>query len=197
MKELSVWAFALAVSAAIPLNSMGLARAEAPAPCDASVATIVGTPGHDALAGTAGDDAIYADAGSDRVDAMSGDDAVCGGEGNDILYGNGGNDSLVGDEGNDSYRGGAGDDVLQDPAMGRSNDGLDQFQGGRGADSIYATDTTNASGPEQAHGGRGNDYIDTQDGSGLDVVTGNGGEDTCLVDVGDETHGCEHVAVGP
>jgi Ca2+-binding RTX toxin-like protein len=94
--------------------------------CAGVAATVVGTPGSDAIDGTDRRDVVVALGGNDRVRGLGGADLVCGGRGADVLLGGrgpdrllGGLDALIGpdDEGlthriGDTLTGGAGDDVL-------------------------------------------------------------------------------------
>jgi len=81
---------------------------------------------------------------------------------------------------------------------------------GRGAgDAIFA----NAFGPEglfvvdslgtdpdrdEANGNAGNDYINTDDGDGLDTANGGrGNADECVIDADDDTNGCETIEEDP
>ncbi|HEX7196368.1 MAG TPA: hypothetical protein VF364_05990, partial [Candidatus Limnocylindria bacterium] len=116
--------------------------------CRGLVATIVGTPGDDALFGTTGPDVIVAFGGADRIVALSGRDLICAGAGRDYigagtaadrvfagpgpdrLLGRGGPDLLRASRGNDVLKGGRGSDRL------RGGRGFDRCKGGRGSDSI-------------------------------------------------------------
>jgi hypothetical protein len=81
---------------------------------------------------------------------------------------------------------------------------------GRGAgDGIFA----NAFGPEglftvdsigtdpdrdEANGNAGNDFINTDDGDGLDTANGGrGSDDECVIDADDDTKGCETIEEDP
>ena len=73
--------------------------------------------GNDYVVGWQGADHILAGSGNDRVYGQSGDDLIVGGQGNDRLYGNDGDDTFLHFQG----------------------DGIDQFQGGKGLDTIDAS----------------------------------------------------------
>ena len=116
--------------------------------CRGSTATIVGTPGDDALTGTPGPDVVAALAGNDRIVALTGRDLICAGSGRDYIgagraadrvfagtggdrvLGRGGPDLLRGSGGNDVLKGGRGSDRL------RGGRGFDRCRGGAGLDSI-------------------------------------------------------------
>ena len=69
------------------------------------MATIVGTPGDDALFGTDANDVMRGGAGADVVVGGAGNDNLGGGTGNDVLRGGDGNDTLFGQAGNDNLGG--------------------------------------------------------------------------------------------
>ncbi len=77
--------------------------------CKNRVATLVGTPGNDALTGTPGPDVIAALDGQDTLRGRGGKDRICGGRGDDELRGGSENDRLNGGAGDDLCRGGSGD----------------------------------------------------------------------------------------
>jgi CSLREA domain-containing protein len=83
-----------------------------PPKCGGRPATIVGTPGADALRGTPKADVILALGGKDKVRALGGNDVVCGGPAKDKLFGGGGRDRLLGQGGRDLLVGGKGKDKL-------------------------------------------------------------------------------------
>lgn len=94
-------------------NGGGQADSPPPKPrCAGKEATIIGTPGADALRGTRGADVIVALGGNDVVKGAAGNDVVCAGPGNDRLDGDAGNDRLFGEAGRDRLTGGAGTDRL-------------------------------------------------------------------------------------
>jgi Ca2+-binding RTX toxin-like protein len=105
--------------------------------CAGRAATIVGTPGPDALTGTPGDDVIVGLAGNDTIRGLGGNDTICGNSGDDLLHGGAGddrssggdgNDAVYGDDGADRLFGNGGDDLLH---AGPQNDRLN---GGPGTD---------------------------------------------------------------
>ena len=99
---------------------------------------------------------------------------LTGSGGADVLDGTPSADVLCGRGGADVIRAYGGDDIL------RGGDGGDQLLAGRGFDQLFA--------------GSGADRLRSVDGrGGNDVVNGGAGQDTCIVDVGDVTRGCEHV----
>lgn len=102
-------------------------------------ATIVGTPGPDALKGTPGPDVIAGLGGNDTITGLGGNDTICGGAGNDTIAGGAGNDTLAGESGNDTLNGGPGNDTL---TGGPGNDslaggpGVDRLNGGPGQNTV-------------------------------------------------------------
>jgi Ca2+-binding RTX toxin-like protein len=81
----------------------------------------------------------------------------------------------------------AGDDVVN------ARDGDDEVSGGSGNDTIVAGD-----GSDVVLGADGNDVIRTDDGvGGNDAAIGGPGFDTCIIDLGDFTNGCEAIVVVP
>jgi len=102
---------------------------------------------------------------------------LIGGSGNDVLIGGAGNDSLVGDSGNDTLSGEAGDDFLV------GGDGNDKASGGAGRDTINGNagedSLTGGADDDYVYGGAGRDTLSGGDneGSGFDVVKGQGGRD--------------------
>ena len=93
----------------------------AAATCAGLPATIIGTPGADALTGTSGADVIAGLGGADTVDGLAGDDVLCGDDDGDRLVGGEGDDQLYGgdapgfpDEGqvSDTLVPGPGDDLV-------------------------------------------------------------------------------------
>ncbi|ELS47243.1 type 1 secretion C-terminal target domain protein [Microcystis aeruginosa FACHB-905 = DIANCHI905] len=103
---------------------------------------------------------------SETITAGSSADAINGGSGDDILNGGGGDDLLNGEAGNDQLEGGAGDDVLN---------------GGAGRDQIIESRGNNT-----LNGGDGDDLllVQTFTPNTTQVVSGDGGDDTIVVDGG-------------
>jgi murein tripeptide amidase MpaA len=89
--------------------------------CAGKAATVLGTPGADALKGTGGGDVILAGKGDDTAKGRGGDDRVCG---------KGGADRLSGGAGKDRLRGGGAADKL------KGGTGRDRCKGGRGKDRL-------------------------------------------------------------
>jgi Ca2+-binding RTX toxin-like protein len=114
-------AAAAVVGSALVLPASGSGRAQAPASCFGTQATLAGTGGSDVLIGTDGRDVIVALGGNDRIEARGGDDLVCGGAGDDQILGQDGSDIVLGEEGNDTVDGGTGfvDGVVGGPGDDR------------------------------------------------------------------------------
>jgi hypothetical protein len=138
---------------------------------------ICGGGGNDLLRGLAGDDIIRGGRGHDEILGGFGDDSVKGGAGDDRLLGNHDDDSLRGGGGRDSLVGGPDDDRLRGGAL------TDDLQGSDGFDEIW--------------GNAGNDDLDALDGRDWDLVQGQGGNDTCLADIGDTLDSCERWGTPP
>lgn len=108
---------------------------------------LTGTAKRDVIRGLAGDDEMSGRVGPDVLYGNSDTDFVSGDRGNDEVYGNRGDDNnaivinepggLFGGQGNDAMYGRSGDDLLYD------TEGENAFRGGRGNDSIVATDSSN------------------------------------------------------
>jgi Ca2+-binding RTX toxin-like protein len=189
---------------------------EAASPC-----TITGTEGPDRIRGTSGDDTICGLGGDDFLDGRGGNDVIYGGDGVDTLVGKGGNDTLLGEAGNDLLLPGAGDDSADGGDGTRDRALFSDIQGGGvdvflasgsvtgEAGSNVGSDTlsnieqvfgsqfndmlvANIAGVASTlKGGAGDDYLDVDDGDGLDTVVGNSGTDTCAVSAGDRARECE------
>ena len=121
------------------------------------------------ILGWAGIDIIDGAGGNDTINGSGGNDQLAGGQGNDVIDGGEGNDLLQGGDGNDNLQGYTGDDVME---------------GGDGDDTFY-----DLWGANIARGGAGNDTINTwgtiEGGTGNDTLTGTGGSNTYLFNVGD------------
>ena len=202
MKRLLMVGAALLVMAA-PVSAQEIALQPTPK-CDGVEATIVGTPGDDALYGTSANDVIHGLGGHDLLKGFLGDDLICGGKGSDDLYMHEGNDRGFGGPDNDSVEGGAGDDYIRlgdtgvyDPkwevslASGNiacgdctvdNSVGNDTIIGGPGVDGCIS------SGPYKggwwASGDGGDDFIDLRGGD--DCATGDRGDDLILGGLGDD-----------
>jgi len=115
--------------------------------CFGVPATIVGTPGNDALKGTPGDDVIVGLGGRDVIEGRGGNDLICGGDGDDAISGGPGHDKIDGGDGNDTIDGDAGNDRIHGDAGndrihgGPGNDGLDGGLGFDGLNGGPGTDT--------------------------------------------------------
>jgi Ca2+-binding RTX toxin-like protein len=183
--------------------------------------TITGTEGADRIRGTSGNDVMCGLGGDDFLDGRGGNDTIYGGDGSDTLVGKGGNDTLFGEAGVDLLLPGSGDDSADGGDGTRDRVLYSDITGGgvhlllasgsvtpEGASNV-GTDTLSnleqAFGSEQGDvmiaqmagvastlkGGGGNDYLDVDDGDGLDTVVGNAGTDTCAVSAGDRARECE------
>lgn len=128
------------------------------------------------MTGTWHDDTLTGTDGPDLICPLGGDDVVSAGRGNDVVFANYGDDVVSGGRGKDILVGGWGEDTL------RGNAGDDRLIAGTGETFPTQVDVL--------YGGRGNDYLDAQDGTGDDTVTGGSGTDICLLDVGDDVSGC-------
>src|SRR6185503_13825247 len=96
------------------------------------------------------------------VKGTSGDDHLIDTAGASRICALGGNDIVEAGSGNDVVLGGTGSDHLE------GNEGKDVVNGGRGADTIVLAD-----------------------GVAGDRAVGGSGKDTCYIDSGDRTRGCE------
>jgi Tol biopolymer transport system component len=119
-------------------DAMYVASTDVSYRCWGKRATILGTPGDDALIGTDGPDVIMGLGGNDSIDGLGGNDVICGdGKVDNVVIGSeravgrfnfSGHDTLNGGEGDDRIVGGLGDDELNGDA------GNDALHGGRGTD---------------------------------------------------------------
>jgi Ca2+-binding RTX toxin-like protein len=125
---------------------------------------LVGAEDDDVIDGGAGSDTVYGNAGRDTLLGGDGDDTMYGWDGDDTLLGGDGNDRLYGDAGNDVVDGGSGDDTL----FGWTGD--DQLRSGEGNDVIGGDD-----GDDLIDGGAGSDALFGW--TGADVVQGGAGWD--------------------
>ncbi|MCI0401430.1 MAG: hypothetical protein L0Z68_09080 [Gammaproteobacteria bacterium] len=100
------------------------------ATCNGMRATIVGTPGDDALHGTWLPDIIHVGDGNDTITSYSGNDVICGGNGNDTINSSVAFSKNVTKAGvdDDVVSGGPGNDEIT------SGDGDDKLDGGKGTD---------------------------------------------------------------
>lgn len=163
-----------------------------PAPCSASIPTIVGTEGGDVLVGTDGPDIFLGLGGSDRIYGLGGDDLICAGEGDDIVYGGAGNDTIYGEGGEDYVHADDGHDYLDGGAARdqlHGDGGDDTILGGEGPDRIYGGAGDDAldggSGDDVAYGGDGDDHL--TGGEGNDRLKGDSGDDTLDGGAGNDT----------
>ncbi len=94
--------------------------------CAGRLATLIGTPGTDALVGTARPDVIAALGGNDTIGGGGDNDTVCSGPGADTIRGGAGNDTLNGGPGTDRFYGGPGNDTInsRDPCRETVDCGL-------------------------------------------------------------------------
>lgn len=127
--------------------------------CHGRRATIVGTPGDDALRGTPSRDVIWGGAGNDEIAGSLGNDLICGGTGDDLIHGGRGNDELYGETGTDRVVGDLGDDKASGGA-GEYDEvagslGIDMLNGGAGSFDLVHGDY----GYDRMDGGPGEDDI--------------------------------------
>ncbi|NLT07368.1 MAG: cutinase family protein [Solirubrobacterales bacterium] len=158
-----------------------LVRAASGATCFGLPATVVGTPGDDALIGTDGDDVIVGGAGDDTIRAGGGADVICPGPadgdppdtGADDVQAGSGDDYIAAGDGPSIIDGGAGRDYILGGAGDDRIDGsgdADYLDGGAGADEIDG-----GSGDDYLTGGAGDDILRV--GLGVDYVDGGAGDD--------------------
>jgi Ca2+-binding RTX toxin-like protein len=166
--------------------------------CFGVPATIVGTPGADAIVGTTGDDVIYARGGADNVlgDPLDeegfpssgyGNDVICGGGGADFITGTAGDDRIGGggdddslggkwEGGSDVLQGNAGSDTIGEAHFYLTESGSDQnvIRGGPGDDDLQGGDYA----PSTIYGGGGNDSLTAYAVNAADKLFGEAGADT-------------------
>jgi Ca2+-binding RTX toxin-like protein len=109
------------------------------------------------------------------------------------VFGTTGDDTIDGTNASETICGGPGNDVIN------ARDGDDDVRGGPGNDTLVAGLGSDVARGDPAAGG-GSDVIRTDDGTGgNDLAIGGGGSgfDTCIVDAGDFTNGCEQVVTVP
>jgi hypothetical protein len=145
--------------------------------CHKLAATILGTPGNDAIVGTRGDDVIVGLDGNDVILGRGGRDVICGRGGEDKVYGGRGNDIYVsGGSGKDRVFGGLGADKVfgrDDDDLVMGNAGEDVVYGNAGNDVVRGED-----GDDEVDGGYGDDHV--LGGAGVNVLRGGPGRDVCL-----------------
>lgn len=144
--------------------------------CTNRAATIVGTPGDDALTGTPSPDVIVALGGNDTVRGRGGDDLVCGDDGGDAIDAGEGDDIVLGGDGPDTLRGTSGADTL----IGGGEP--DRVFGGQGDDDLWGTGEDDVldggGGSDLLSGGDGRDLADYQArAASLEVGIGDGRND--------------------
>ncbi len=183
-------------------------------PNSASATSLQGGGGDDSVQGGPGNDRLAGGIGGDVMVGGAGNDVMSGGPGEDIMNGNSGDDSInagtsqLGDiadggSGNDfihcgncsglvvSFNGESGNDFVQG---GKSSDlaitggeGNDWLEGGAGADIMNGDSgpfaNINLGGISQISGGA--DIINP--GTGLDLASGDGGDDIFLLGMGTAT----------
>lgn len=135
---------------------------------------ILGNSGDDVLNAGAGDDTVFGGSGRDRLSGGAGDDVLDGGADRDVVEGGTGNDLFIASsgDGDDVYHGASGIDTLDMEAttaditanLGQGGlvqsdetgidtiDGIENFKGGAGHDTIIASSSINV-----LAGGAGND----------------------------------------
>lgn len=155
--------------------------------------------GYDNINATGNDEAneLIGNNGANQILGLGGNDVLRGEGGDDVIDGGAGNDSLDGGSGIDTLSGGLGDDIF---FVDRAEDVVIE-NAGEGIDTVRAaTSYTLSSNVEdlilEAEGGYingtgnalantliGNDYDNRLDGgAGADVLIGNAGNDTYIVD---------------
>ena len=147
----------------------GIAIAATKITCDRDGGPCFGTRGDDLIQGSAMRDFIRARGGTDGVDAARGSDFVYGGRGSDSPGSspNGHNPAyhLEGGPGRDVVRGGAGGDSVTD---------------------VYGPINGHHADTDRLFGGPRNDFLDAQDGDGLDRLDcGKGRRNLYSMDPGD------------
>jgi Ca2+-binding RTX toxin-like protein len=164
-----------------------------------------GGDGNDTLTLGSGGGALFGEAGNDILNGGPGSDLLNGGAGDDSLNGGGDQDVLIGGAGADSFNGSGGIDILYVDAADLSanivggadydvaiadgtagvsfiwNDanGIEQFIGGTGNDSVNVGGVTTAF---YGYGGDGNDTLTL--GSGGGALFGEAGDDTLSLSAG-------------
>lgn len=155
--------------------------------------TLNGDGGVDLIIGNQGADVISGGGEADRLFGIGDGDDMAGGSGADVMFGGTGNDIMAGDDGADKIFGEAGADTLSgglddDRLYGGSE--ADDIDGGAGSDQIFGDGDDDridgGAGADTLFGGAGNDTLDGGRGEGIDRVTGGGGVDAFVFEVGDE-----------
>jgi Ca2+-binding RTX toxin-like protein len=178
---------ALVGALGVPLALSQPAGAE-PVYCLGHLATIVGTPGNDALDGTDGPDIIAGLDGNDVIRGFGGNDVICGGDGNNIYDGGADSDLMAGGGDGDSFFGGDGEDEV---TYAEAPYGVDADLSLRTSDSwgddVYSSveDLTGSAYDDFLIGDGGSNRLVGLDGS--DYLMGNDGDDV-LVDGGHHTY---------
>jgi|GEM_PF-874962 len=142
--------------------------------------------------GNSGDNTIIGNASNNTIGGAAGDDTLFGGAGNDTLLGGDGNDYLDGEDGNDSSEGGSGDDFY---VVNSTGDVITENLG-QGTDTVLSSiDWALGANFENliltgigGINGTGNtlaNRIDGSQNSKANSLTGNGGNDTFVVDGSD------------
>ncbi len=150
---------------------------------DGGADLIIGNQGSDIINGGDQADRLFGIGDGDIMSGGTGDDVMFGGTGDDSVNGEDGEDKIFGESGADTLKGGADDDKL----YGGTQD--DDILGGEGSDQMFG-DADNdymdgGGGEDTLFGGAGNDTLDGGRGSGVDRVTGGGGVDAFVFEVGD------------
>ncbi len=159
------------VAAALPATLVTVlvassAASGAPA-CGGEPATIVGTPGDDALTGTQGADVIVGLGGDDLISGLGGNDRICGDDGHDFLEGGMGTDFIDAGPGSNITEGGPGPDDLHG---GPDNDAVSYNESGAGVKvDLAAGRATGGEGPDTLTG-----FENVFDSPHDDVVLGDG-----------------------
>ena len=137
------------------------------------------------LTGTQGNDTIRGSNQLDIINGLGGDDTIFPEGGPDSAYGHTGRDRLCQSASSDLLNGGEGDDEITD---GTAN-----------LPSFVCQDATRFGATNDVDvllGKAGNDFLNSADGDGLDVVDGGNGFDICHIDLTDLVRlGCESVAI--
>lgn len=142
-----------------------------------------GQDGADTLCSGDGDDILTGNRGADFLEGQEGDDFVSGDYSRDLVRGDEGQDTVIGGRGTDVVNGGDGDDVVFGGIVNRLPLDIEEMEALRDGTSLAEilegeNGTINIRDDrfgDTLYGAAGNDQIFI---GGLDVATGNNGDDT-------------------